>query len=91
MCVRVYVSYACFCVHTVHVVVCTLHTRICTQYLCLCSCMYFTCVLCVGSVHLCVLVLLQYDEDAECRKVVATKKRKLNAMEEQWRVRCVHN
>jgi len=47
----------------------------------------------VSSIHVCVccvLVSLQYDEDAERRKVVATKKRKLDAMEEQWRVCRVH-
>lgn len=37
-----------------------------------------------------VLLFLQYDEDDEQRRVVAAKKRKLDAMEERWRVISIH-
>ena len=47
--------------------------------------------MCTCYVDLSVLIFLQYDEVAEHRKVAATKKRKLDAMEEQWRVHHVHN
>ena len=38
------------------------------------------------------IILTQYDEEAEHRKAVTSKRRKLDAMEEQWRVShdCVH-
>ena len=59
---------------------------------CKCVCMCDACVcvcLCVSmSVcdHMSSSLLTQYDEEAEHRKATATKRRKLDAMEEQWRV-----
>ena len=47
---------------------------------CVCVCV---CV-CVSTFP---VLLTQYDEEAECSKAIATKRRKLDAMEEQWRVR----
>ena len=83
VCVHACMIYFCVCTKYVHVEVCTLfvlcnyNASVYTRY--------------VGSTHLYVLVFLQYDEVAEHRKIVATKKRKLDAMEEQWRVCHIHH
>ena len=49
-----------------------------------CVCMYMhVSVLLYTILH---ITLTQYDEEAEHRKAITTKRRKLDAMEEQWRV-----
>ena len=83
-----------------------MHVCICVSaclyaYVCECMCVY-ACV----CMHTCTymntvsvslyailhIILTQYDEEAEHRKAVTSKRRKLDVMEEQWRVShdCVH-
>ena len=66
------------------------NVRVCT-HVCVHACTYMnmTSMSLYAILH---IILTQYDEEAEHRKAVTSKRRKLDAMEEQWRVShdCVH-